>query len=209
MTKDTQALYWALSSLEHRARRRFIHRSIREHLVAEHVASLSVNQAAKALISHMWYDRDWEYSAPAALAMHSEHDQLLRDVICRAARSHQIPSDLSAVDAGWEFRTILARVAAESSEADWVPEVAAMIGQARVELARSARTDDLSGSARWRTSNQKVREVLLAQLAGETNIWAAKKLVDRLARLEPTAEDKRQARNTLLGRLGQTRGLMA
>jgi hypothetical protein len=56
--------------------RRFIHRSIREHLVAEHVASLPTDQAVEALLPHIWYDPDWEYSAPAALAMHPQHDQL-------------------------------------------------------------------------------------------------------------------------------------
>ena len=57
--------------------RRFIHRSIREHLVAEHVASLPVDQAVKVLLPHLWYDPDWEYAAPAALAMHPQHDQLV------------------------------------------------------------------------------------------------------------------------------------
>ena len=57
--------------------RRFIHRSIREHLVAEHVASLPVDQAVEVLLPHLWYDPDWEYAAPAALAMHPQHDQLV------------------------------------------------------------------------------------------------------------------------------------
>ena len=65
--------------------RRFIHRSIREHLVAEHVASLPVDQAVKVLLPHLWYDPDWEYAAPAALAMHPQHDQLVAglDLPCR------------------------------------------------------------------------------------------------------------------------------
>jgi len=79
--------------------RRFIHRSIREHLVAEHVASLPVRRAADALLPHLWYDPDWEYAAHAALAMHPQHDLLLRDLICRAVRSDQIPEDLSVIDA--------------------------------------------------------------------------------------------------------------
>ena len=101
--------------------------------------------------------------------MHPQHDQLLRDLICRAARSDQIPGDLSVIDAGWEFRGLLARVAAESSEADWSPEVAGMIGQARVELARSARSDDLGGAASWETSNRQAREALLGLLARQTD----------------------------------------
>ena len=50
--------------------RRFIHRSVRELLVTGHVASLPVDQAVKVLLPHLWYDPDWEYAAPAAVAMH-------------------------------------------------------------------------------------------------------------------------------------------
>jgi hypothetical protein len=123
--------------------RRFIHRSIREHVVAEYVASLPVDQAAEALLPHIWYDPDWEYSAPAALAMHPQHDQLLRELICRASPSGQVPGELSVIDGGWEFRRLLARVAAESSQDDWSAEMAEVIGQARIELARSGRTGAL------------------------------------------------------------------
>src|SRR6185437_11461961 len=49
--------------------RRFIHRSIREHLTAEFIATqMSAEQAASELLNHLWYDPDWEYTAPAALA---------------------------------------------------------------------------------------------------------------------------------------------
>ena len=135
--------------------------------------------------------------------MHPQHDQLLRDLICRAASSDQIPGDLSVIDAGWESRGLLARVAAESSEADWSPEVAGMIGQARVELARSGRIGDLGGAAHWGTSDRQAREALLGLLARETNSWVAARLAGGLAQLDPTAEDKRQAREALLGLLAR------
>ena len=190
--------------------RRFIHRSIREHLVAEHVASLPVDQAAEALFPHLWYDPDWEYAAPAALAMHPQHDQLVRDLTCRAARSDQLPGDLSVIDAGWEFRGLLARVASESGEADWSPEVAGMIGQARVDLARSARIDDLGGAAPWAASNRQARDALLELLAGQTDGLVAGVLAGGVARLATTAEDKRQAREALAGLLArQTDGYAA
>ena len=57
--------------------------------MAEHVASLPVDDAVKVLLPHLWYDPDWEYVAPAALAMHPQRDQLLRNLICRAATSDQ------------------------------------------------------------------------------------------------------------------------
>ena len=48
-------------------RRRFVHRSIREHLVAEYIAfNQSAELAAAELVRHLWYDPDWEYAAPAA-----------------------------------------------------------------------------------------------------------------------------------------------
>jgi len=136
--------------------------------VAGHIAGLPVDQAVTVLLPHLWYDPDWEYAAPAALAMHPQRDQLLRDLICRAARSDQIPGDLSVIDAGWQARGLLARVAAESSEADWSPEVAGMIGQARVELARSGRFGDLGGAGHWGTSDRHARGALLGLLARET-----------------------------------------
>ena len=179
--------------------RRFIHRSIREHLVAEHVASLPVDLAAEALLPHLWYDPDWEYAAPAAIVMHSQHDQLLRDLICRAARSDQIPGDLSVIDAGWEFRKLLARVAAESREADWSPEIARVIGGARAKLARSGRISDLSRGASWGTSNRQVRDALLGLLAGYGKQSVAADLVSLMASIGLTADDKRHARDKLLG----------
>ena len=184
--------------------RRFIHRSVREHLVAGHVASLPVDQAVKFLLPHLWYDPDWEYTAPAALAMHPQHDQLLRDLICRAASSDHIPGDLSVIDAGRQARGLLARVAAESSEADWSPEIAGMVGQARVELAQAGRFRDLGGAAHWGTSNRQARDVLLGLLARTTDSWAAAELASGVAQLDPTAEDKRQARDVLLGLLART-----
>ena len=181
--------------------RRFIHRSLREHLVAEYVAGLPTEEAADALLPHLWYDPDWEYVVPAALATHRDRDQLLRELVRRAARSDQLPGDLSVIDAGWEVRRLLARVASESRWTDWSPEVAGLIGQARVALTRSGRAGDLDEAASWATSNSQAREVLLGLLAGETDFWAG--FVDGLTQLAPTPEDKRQTREALLGLLAE------
>ena len=190
--------------------RRFIHRSIREHLVAEHIARLPVDEAAEALLPHLWYDADWEYAAPAALAAHPQSDQLLRAVVGRAVGSDQIPGELSVIDGGWEFRGLLARVASESSEADWSPEIAEMIGRARVELAWSGHADNLGGAARWGTFNRQARAALLEVLACETDNEKAAALAGGLIHLDPTAEDRRQARETLLGLLAcEARGFYA
>ena len=186
--------------------RRFIHRSLREHLVAEHIATLPVDQAAKELLLHLWHDRDWEHSVPAAIAMHPQRDQLLRDLICCAAQSRQIPADLSAIDAGWQVREVLARIASESYQSDWSPEVAEMIGRARVELARSARTSDLSATADWATSNGQVRQVLLEFLTNRTRTWEAASLATTVAQLHPTPLDSHVTANVLLELLADHAG---
>ena len=181
-------------------RRRFVHRSLQEHLVAEHVAlQMPADEAAGELLNHLWYDPDWEYAAPAALAMHPRHDQILKDLICRAAKSEQMPRDLSVIDGGWEFRRFLARVASESGQWEWGSgEIAEIIGQARVQLATSGRTRDIGGAVSWETSNRQVREALIEMLARETDSRVAEDLACALGKLDPTDDDKRHACDALL-----------
>ena len=189
-------------------RRRFIHRSVQEHLVAEYVADLPVESAAEALLPHLWYDTDWEYAVPAAIAMHDHSDLLLRAMIRRITLSDRIPDDVSVLDGegeGWEVRRLLSRVAAETREDDWSPEIAALICQARLQLARSYRIDDLAGA--WESSNRLAREVLLANLPDAGTVAAAQtatRLAGAVARLNPTVEDRCRARETLLKILGLT-----
>jgi hypothetical protein len=178
--------------------RRFVHRSIREHLVAEHVAGLPAKKAIKVLLPHLWYDPDWEDAAPAAIAMHKERDEVLQALLCRASRSADIPGDLSVIDAGGEMRRLLARVAAESKESDWSPVTASIIGQAQVGLVRSGVASTIGQAVPWESSRREARDVLLRQLADATGGQAAIDLAGRLAQLDPTDQDKRQAREALL-----------
>jgi len=177
--------------------RRFIHRSLREYLMAQYVATLSVDAAAAALLPHLWYDADWEVAAPAAIALHPERDALLQALAAQAAGSAQAPEDLAVIDGGGEFRILLARVARESGEADWSPAAARMIGQARVDLVRSGRVDTLGGATAWPTSVGQARDYVLGLLQTESKSWIAARLVDDLVTLALTAEDQRQARRRL------------
>ena len=184
-------------------KRRFIHRSVREYLVAEHVALLPADQAAETLLPHLWYDLDWENPAPMALAMHPQRDQLLQTLISQASRADQIPGDLSVIDAGGEFRRFLARAAAESSEDAWRPEIAAIIGQARIDMARSGDMSGLGWAVHWETSNRQARDELITQLAGQADARTAAELAGRLIQLNPTTEDSSQARQVLVGLLAR------
>jgi hypothetical protein len=204
----------------------FVHRSIREHLVAEHVAGRPAAEAARILLPHLWFDPDWQYCAPAAIARHPERDVVLRTLL-------REPGDLSRVEAGYEIRTLLARIAAESSQSDWPADLAVVIGRARLELARAGRLDDLDSARGWPGSNAEVRQVLLGWLTGEPHshtpaAWAATlaqftvgpfdkqqlvnarhlashlssgeaaRLAEALTGLDPTPDDQRRAAGALL-----------
>jgi hypothetical protein len=181
--------------------RRFVHRSLREHLVAAHIAieMSSADEAASELLKHLWYDQDWEYAAPAALAMHRHRDQVLQELIHQVTDDDQFRTDIADVDGCWEIRRFLARVAQESSEADWSAEAIAIIGQARCDLAESRQVNILQVVATdWSASNGRIIEILLGLLAEERSYQRARDQADTVARLAVTAEDRAKASEALL-----------
>lgn len=119
--------------------RRFAHRSIQEHLVAEYVTTMpSPEDAAEALIGHLWYDPDWQwYAAHTALGLHPQRDKVLRDLVRRVTGSNEFPGEILACDGCWEIRRLLACLAAGTTEADWSAEAAALIVRARSDLAQA------------------------------------------------------------------------
>lgn len=58
--------------------RKFLHHSLWEYLVAEHISTLSASDAAKVILPHIWYDPDWENVLPMAIAAHQERNKLMR-----------------------------------------------------------------------------------------------------------------------------------
>jgi hypothetical protein len=179
--------------------RRFVHRSIREYLVAEHVARLRpADQAVEELLPHLWYDPAWGYTAPAAIAMHSEHDELLRILLRRVSRKGEIPVDLAADDTGNEVREVLAHVAAESKETDWSPDTATVIGQARVGLARSVVFIEAAG---WPTSNSQIRQIALKRMAEDVDSLETARWALALAKLNLAPGDKSLASEAVLEQL--------
>lgn len=184
--------------------RRFIHRAIREHLVAEYIAGLPVDQATLALLPHLWYDPDWEVTAPAAVAAHPRRDEVLAGLL-RAASGAAASDDLldvvGRIDGGDQARGLLACLASETGEADWSPLLASLIGAARTDLARTSRYPLLERSAHWSTSNPHVARTLLERLDRAPDHWEATGLALLLSRLEPPPEDRRRARSAILARL--------
>jgi hypothetical protein len=206
-------------------RRRFVHRSIREHLVAEYLAlRMPAGETAEELLKHLWYDPDWEYAAPAALAMHRQRDQILNDLLSRVTGGDQLPTDLAAIDGSWEVRRFLARLAQESGEDDWLPQAAGMIGQARMELAMSQQ-DNLREvvTSGWPTSNANILQSLLDLFPGQAgsplellsegddfalelfpagaDLGRALMLANAVTQLAMTVDERARAREVLLGLL--------
>jgi hypothetical protein len=181
--------------------RRFIHRFIQEQLVAEHVAlHMSADQAAVQLIDHLWYDPDWEYAAPAALARHPQRDQVLRTLIRRVTGADQVRSDLAAIDGCWEIRRFLARLAQESTQPDWTPEAAEVIEEAIIDLVTVGELDYLYEiSAAWPRSRALIVHALLQLLAQQTRPNSATFAASALARLDTTVQERAHARQILLG----------
>jgi hypothetical protein len=179
--------------------RRFAHRTIREHLVAEHIAETMPAEAAAELVNHIWYDPDWEYSAPGALAMHDKREQVLAHLIGRVTGGSQPYADLAARDRCLEIRRFLARVAQESAEDDWLPELAAMIGQARLDVAATGPVGICQVAAsHWPTSNRPILQQALGLFADAARSEVALELAQAVARLAVTAEDRAAARKSLL-----------
>jgi NACHT domain len=118
-----------------RTTRRFAHRSIQEHLVAGHVASMLARQAAQKLAGHLWYDEDWApYALPAAIAMHPDREQVLGLIARRVTGSSELPGEILALDGRHQVSAVLARLAVHTDEADWPAGAAALITQAMRRL---------------------------------------------------------------------------
>lgn len=181
--------------------RRFVHRTIREHLVSAHIASeMSATEAAGKLLHHLWYDPDWEWAAPAALALHPRRDQVLMRIIRSVTNGGQSHADVAAIDSCMEIRQFLAKVATESRETDWSPEAAELIGEARRHIATSWRYGDFPEivARDWPTSNARILKWLLRMLAKESSPKRRRELSNAIVRLAITEEERACARDSLI-----------
>ena len=184
--------------------RRFIHRSVHEQLVAEYVAwHLAAPEAARELLSHLWYDPDWEHAAPAALVLHPGRDQVLKELIRRIVGGDQFPADVTGVDRCGEIRRFLVRVAAESAEDAWSAEAARMIGSAVMDVITS-QPRDVTGlaAAGWPASDSRILQALLRMLTEQAdNPFHAEALTTAIVRFAASQDDKSAQRHALLTQL--------
>src|SRR5262249_39554203 len=101
-------------------RRRFLHQTIRERLVAEHIAGLSVDEAAHHIEPHLWYDDTWRSIVPAAVAAHPEPTALLRRILVdNAGDPEKGGAAFRARDGLGELGDMVVRLCSEASDSIW------------------------------------------------------------------------------------------
>jgi hypothetical protein len=190
--------------------RRFMHRALREHLVAEYVAALSPHQASREILAHLWYDPDWEYAAPAALAMHPRRGEILRHLIAALPRPENRKGDILPIESCWGIWKFLARVSLESDERDWMADAKAaeLIALARLHCftphrLASTGSGGLSVGSDWPSCDSEIRRRVLTALAGTRDAESARALSLALFRLRPEPAELIRARQ-LLGALLST-----
>jgi hypothetical protein len=171
--------------------RRFQHRTILEHLVAEYLATLDADEAVDILTPHLWFDTDWEVAAPAALAAHNraQPGELLDRVL------HVMnPVDPDAEPAQQEAQRELARVvitaAADSEPDEWGAEHQELIGVLRLDSLGWA-PDLATRTAHWLSSPGFVEEAL-NRMRTTDEVYVAAYLAETLAAL--TISDNARAR---------------
>jgi NACHT domain len=176
--------------------RRFLHPSIREHLVAEYVAALpTVAQAQDVIEPHLWYDPQWRHVMPWALAAHPERDKLLDAIIGAEAGVADLQLALDHRDGLGELRRLLVDLAAETSPEGWSDAHAALIDT----VCRSVRTVSngyeagwLPIAARgWPACRPEARD--LADLGAGVVPWPRSEIRAWAGYLELTAAERRQA----------------
>jgi len=100
--------------------RRFLHRTFRERLVAEHIAGLAVGEAVAALEPHLWYDEMWQQVTPAAIAAHPEARLLLRHLLVGDRQDPGTALNAFRDRDGWgELRRMLVLLRQEVEDSLW------------------------------------------------------------------------------------------
>ena len=177
-------------------KRRFIHRTVLEHLIAEHIATQDTATATTLLLPHVWFDADWEWVVPAAIASHNRAHQgeLFESVMARISYPHNDPARAFAYTSAIE---LLLRVIVESEPEDWSTADAEWLG--RLRSTWMPRYPSLVAlSAHWTASNSAVLNAAAGLLA-ESN--SREELLDLLSACAQTSSQRSSVRELLLALL--------
>ena len=177
-----------------RVERRFLHRTLWEYLVSEHIATtFSATEAAEALLPHIWFDPDWRVALPMAIAAHQKRSKLV-DRLWTRHTDHPTPAQ-EVVNKRLE--ELLLEVAAQTDPEDWNKA-----GRARIRSLRESfaprHPELIASSAHWGSPSHV--EAILAELLGSTP-WRIPDLVFELSALGPNIKERAEARRAILATL--------
>ena len=170
--------------------RRFLHRTLWEYLVSEHIATtFSAAKAAKALLPHIWFDPDWHVALPMAIAAHRRRSKLV-DRLWAHHTDHPTPAQ-EVVNKRLE--ELLLEVAAQTDPEDWNKANRARIRALRDNFAPH-QPGLIASSAHWGSPNhvEAILAALLHVVPREVN-----NLIDTLLKLNPTDTERTKARHTI------------
>ena len=169
--------------------RRFLHRTLWEYLVSEHIATFSAAKAAKALLPHIWFDPDWHITLPMAIAAHRRRSRL----VDRLWAYHSDSPTPAQKMVNKRLEELLLEVAAQTDPKDWNKAGRARIRSLRKSLAPH-HPELIASFAHWGDSNHEkaILAVLLHAAPRRVNY-----LIDALLKLDPTDTERAQARHTI------------
>ena len=176
--------------------RRFLHRTLWEYLVSEHLATFSATKAAEALLPHIWFDPDWHVTLPMAIAAHRRRSKLV-DRLWAHHTDHPTPAQKVVND---HLEELMLEVAAQTDPKDWDKT-----NQSRIRALRESHTPGRSklvaSSAHWNGTNRS-KAILTALNCTDPNRIPG--LVRALLELEPTDKERAEARRSILTALPKT-----
>ena len=188
-----------------RVERRFLHRTLWEYLVSEHIATFSTVKAAKALLPHIWFDPDWQVTLPMTIAAHRRRSKLV-DRLWAYYTDHPTPAQEVVND---RLEELMLEVAAQTNPEDWNKT-----GRARIRALREkpihtlikgiapSQLELIISSSHWRSPNYS--KAIIAALP-RTKWWLISSLLLALSSLEPNAEERAEARQVALTTLPDTK----
>ena len=176
--------------------RRFLHRTLWEYLVSEHIATFSAAKAAKALLPHIWFDPDWHITLPMAIAAHRRRSKLV-DRLWAHHTDHPTPAQKVV---NKRLEELLLEVAAQTDPEDWKKANRARIRSLRDNFAPH-QPELIASSAHWGNPNRT--EAIIAALPN-TNPNRIPYRVHMLLELESTETERTQARHTITTKIPNT-----
>ena len=175
-----------------RVERRFLHRTLWEYLVSEHIATFSAAKAAEALLPHIWFDPEWHVTLPMAIAAHRRRSRLV-DLLWAYHSDSPTPTQ-EVVNIYLE--ELMLEVATQTDPKDWNKANRARIRILRESFApRYPRL--ITSSAHWGALNHAM--MLLTAVLNAT--MTVDDLISALLALEPSDTERAQARQTILTKL--------